>query len=59
VVDGRPVFTRACDLSKIDQRRAAIGLAPLGEDVRRRMLGAELWPGGAERVEPWDRLRGD
>ena len=53
IVDGQPVFTRAADLPQIERRRSAIGLAPLSEDVRRRMLGAELWPGGGERVEPW------
>jgi hypothetical protein len=55
IVDGQPVFARAADGSKIDRRRAEIGLAPLGEDVRRRMVGQELWPGGTNRVEPWIR----
>ncbi len=55
VVDGQPIFTRAADLSKIDHRRTAIGLAPLAEDLRRRSLGERLWPNDDARVESWDR----
>lgn len=55
VVDGQPVFARAADVSKIDRRRAEIGLAPFAEDLRRRSRDETLWPNGDTRVESWDR----
>jgi hypothetical protein len=53
VADGVPQVRATADIDAMDRRRAAIGLPPLADDIRRRAMGDPLSPAGAQRAEPW------